>query len=47
MFLGKDNPDQLVQITKIMGTQELFAYIDKYGMVINKKEHKRLKPYFY
>ena len=29
-FQGKDNYDQLVKIAKVLGTEELFAYIDKY-----------------
>jgi casein kinase II subunit alpha len=29
-FHGKDNNDQLVRIAKVLGTDDLFAYLDKY-----------------
>ncbi|KAJ3229895.1 Casein kinase II subunit alpha [Chytriomyces hyalinus] len=31
-FHGHDNYDQLVKIAKVLGTDELFAYLDKYGI---------------
>ena len=31
-FHGHDNYDQLVKITKVLGTDELYAYIDKYNI---------------
>jgi casein kinase II subunit alpha len=31
-FHGHDNYDQLVKIAKVLGTDELYAYIDKYGI---------------
>jgi len=31
-FHGHDNYDQLVKITKILGTDELYAYIEKYNI---------------
>ena len=31
-FKGSDNYDQLEQITKTLGTQELFAYLNKYNI---------------
>jgi len=31
-FHGHDNHDQLVKIAKVLGTDELFAYLDKYGI---------------
>jgi len=31
-FHGHDNYDQLVKIAKVIGTDELYAYIDKYGI---------------
>lgn len=37
-FHGHDNYDQLVKITKVLGTDELYAYIDKY--------HIRLDPQY-
>ena len=44
LFLGRDNPDQLVKITKVLGTDDLFKYIRKYNMEVDAKEHKNLKP---
>ncbi|CCD25375.1 casein kinase II subunit alpha/alpha' NDAI_0F00560 [Naumovozyma dairenensis CBS 421] len=32
MFRGNSNTDQLVQITKVLGTKKLFLYLDKYGI---------------
>ncbi|KAG6815858.1 hypothetical protein H0H87_010714 [Tephrocybe sp. NHM501043] len=37
-FHGHDNYDQLVKITKVLGTDELFAYLEKY--------HIRLDPQY-
>lgn len=34
-FHGHDNFDQLVKITKVLGTDELYAYIDKYNIVLD------------
>jgi len=34
-FHGHDNQDQLVKIAKVLGTRELFAYLDKYGLVLD------------
>jgi len=31
-FHGHDNYDQLVKITKVLGTEELYAYVDKYNI---------------
>eukprot|EP01117_Protostelium_nocturnum_P001373 TRINITY_DN1168_c0_g1_i2.p1 TRINITY_DN1168_c0_g1~~TRINITY_DN1168_c0_g1_i2.p1 ORF type:complete len:357 (+),score=79.77 TRINITY_DN1168_c0_g1_i2:601-1671(+) len=31
-FHGHDNQDQLVKIAKVLGTDDLFAYLDKYGI---------------
>jgi len=31
-FHGHDNQDQLVKIAKVLGTDELYAYLDKYGI---------------
>jgi hypothetical protein len=31
-FHGHDNYDQLVKITKVLGTDELYAYVDKYNI---------------
>jgi len=34
-FHGHDNHDQLVKIAKVLGTAELFAYLDKYGITLD------------
>jgi casein kinase II subunit alpha len=34
-FHGHDNQDQLVKIAKVLGTDELFAYLDKYGITLD------------
>jgi casein kinase II subunit alpha len=33
-FHGRDNQDQLVKIAKVLGSQELLAYLDKYGITL-------------
>lgn len=44
MFLGKDNVDQLVKITNFLGTQDLYAYIDKYKIKLDPNEFSSLTP---
>ena len=44
MFLGRDNADQLVKITHVLGTQDLYKYLKKYGVKLNSKEFSKLKP---
>lgn len=34
-FHGHDNYDQLVKIAKVLGTDELFAYLDKYKIELD------------
>jgi casein kinase II subunit alpha len=34
-FQGKDNFDQLVKIAKVLGTDELFAYVEKYNVQLD------------
>jgi len=34
-FHGHDNQDQLVKIAKVLGTDELFAYLEKYGIQLD------------
>jgi casein kinase II subunit alpha len=31
-FKGSDNYDQLEQITKVLGTEELYVYLNKYNI---------------
>lgn len=44
-FHGVDNADQLVKITKVLGTDDLFKYLDKYGLDANHKLRDTLKLY--
>ncbi|KDD74471.1 protein kinase [Helicosporidium sp. ATCC 50920] len=34
-FYGHDNYDQLVKIAKVLGTDELYAYLNKYGLELD------------
>jgi casein kinase II subunit alpha len=34
-FHGHDNNDQLIKIARVLGTDELFAYLDKYGIELD------------
>ena len=34
-FQGKDNYDQLVKIAKVLGTEDLYKYIEKYGLTLD------------
>ncbi|KAI7867054.1 casein kinase II subunit alpha [Mucor mucedo] len=44
-FHGHDNYDQLVKIAKVLGTDKLFAYLDKYGIKLDKQYHDILGRY--
>lgn len=35
-FQGKDNYDQLVKITWILGTKDLYAYLEKYNIELEE-----------
>jgi casein kinase II subunit alpha len=39
-FHGRDNQDQLVKIAKVLGTQELFKYLDKYRLELGSQLEK-------
>lgn len=34
-FHGNSNPDQLVKIAKVLGTEDLFDYLDKYDIELD------------
>lgn len=34
-FHGHDNYDQLVKITKVLGTDELYSYLEKYDIELD------------
>ncbi|XP_076325524.1 casein kinase II subunit alpha-like isoform X5 [Tachypleus tridentatus] len=36
-FHGHDNYDQLVRIAKVLGTEELFEYLDKYQIILDPR----------
>lgn len=36
-FHGHDNYDQLVRIAKVLGTEELFEYLDKYQIELDPR----------
>ncbi|KAJ3348319.1 Casein kinase II subunit alpha [Entophlyctis luteolus] len=44
-FHGHDNYDQLVKIAKVLGTEELFAYLDKYGIDLDPRFDEVLGRY--
>lgn len=35
-FHGHDNEDQLVKIAKVLGTDALYEYLQKYGLVLRE-----------
>ena len=36
-FHGQDNYDQLVKIARVLGTDDLFAYLDKYSIALDHR----------
>jgi len=34
-FHGKDNQDQLVKIAKVLGTEDLYKYLEKYKLTLS------------
>merc|ERR1719447_2112218 len=36
-FQGRDNEDQLVKIARVLGTDELFMYLDKYNLELGSR----------
>jgi len=34
-FCGQDNYDQLVKIARVLGTEELYDYLNKYGIELD------------
>merc|ERR1712038_1667762 len=36
IFKGNDNHDQLVKIARILGTESLFDYLDKYNLTLHE-----------
>ncbi|PIA15889.1 Pkinase-domain-containing protein [Coemansia reversa NRRL 1564] len=44
-FHGQDNYDQLVKIAKVLGTDDLVAYLKKYNIELDDRYHKILGTY--
>ena len=44
-FHGHDNQDQLVKIAKVLGTQDLYAYLEKYGLRLDPHLNQTLAQY--
>ena len=44
-FKGNDNYDQLVKIAKVLGTDDLIAYVKKYKLTLPSGVSKILKNY--
>lgn len=45
-FHGHDNYDQLVKIAKVLGTDELFQYIEKYDIELDAQYDDLLGKYY-
>ena len=41
--MGNDNRDQLVKITKVLGTEDLFKYIKKYNVKLDEEFNKLIE----
>mmetsp|Transcript_35284 Transcript_35284/g.49136 ORF Transcript_35284/g.49136 Transcript_35284/m.49136 type:complete len:365 (+) Transcript_35284:261-1355(+) len=44
-FHGRDNTDQLVKITKVLGYQDLLAYVKRYGISLDERFDGLLEGY--
>ncbi|KAH3675086.1 hypothetical protein WICMUC_002918 [Wickerhamomyces mucosus] len=44
-FRGDSNFDQLIKIAKILGTDDLYSYLKKYGLKLSKEYVEVLEPY--
>lgn len=44
-FHGSDNPDQLVKIAQVLGTEDLYKYNTKYGVEMEEEYEKALGEY--
>ena len=44
-FKGADNFDQLIKIAKVVGTQEIYEYIDKYGLQLVPEIESKMKNF--
>ena len=48
-FHGHDNYDQLVRIAKVLGTEELYEYLDKYQIELDPRYRvsQKMSPWIY
>ena len=46
-FKGSDNFDQLIRILKVLGEEELFAYVKKYKLTIPREITKLMQGHHY
>ena len=46
-FYGKDNNDQLVKIARVLGTDDLYRYLDKYEIELDAAFDNILPRYVY
>jgi casein kinase II subunit alpha len=44
-FRGDSNFDQLIKIVHVLGTDELYEYLNRYGLELSKEYKEVLKPY--
>ena len=42
-FKGSDNYDQLIRIMRVLGDEDLYAYVDRYNLKIPKEVKKLIK----
>ena len=45
LFRGKDNVDQLGKIVTILGSRDLFTYVEKYGLQLSNELKKVIRKY--
>lgn len=45
LFRGKDNIDQLGKIVEVLGSRDLFAYVEKCGLQLSKELNKVIRKY--
>jgi len=45
LFKGEDNNDQLVKICKVLGTEGLHQYLDRYGLDLPSVYERSLRDY--
>lgn len=44
-FHGHDNQDQLVKIAKVLGTEGLYSYLDKYTIILDPHFQSKIGRY--